>query len=95
MTNDQTSRTHTCIALGPSGNRQVLLKCFDLKMGKVVIWRTFEELPMTDRIVKVTNLWGNLSRKQMKKNKIEFLNRIGEKFDWDNENIDEREGIVE
>ena len=30
VTNDNKSRTHGCIALGPSGNRQGSLKCFDL-----------------------------------------------------------------
>ena len=30
VTNDMTSRTHICIALGPSGNWQGSTKCFDL-----------------------------------------------------------------
>ena len=37
ITNDNTPRTHSCIALGPSGNRQGALKCFDLDTGKMVI----------------------------------------------------------
>ena len=30
-TNDNTPRTHSCIALGPSGNRRCSVKCFDLE----------------------------------------------------------------
>ena len=33
VTNDNTPLTHACIALGPSGNRQGSLKCFDLQTG--------------------------------------------------------------
>ena len=37
VTHDQKSRTHGCIVLGPSGNCQGSLKCFDLETGKIVI----------------------------------------------------------
>ena len=39
ITNGQEARTHSCIYLGPSGNIQGSLKCFDLDTGKVVIRR--------------------------------------------------------
>ena len=45
ITNDNTPRTHSCIALGPSGNRQGALKCFDLETGKMVIRRVADQLP--------------------------------------------------
>ena len=35
VTNDNTPRTHGCIALGSSGNRQGSLKCFDLSAPSV------------------------------------------------------------
>ena len=37
VTNGQDNRTHPCIALGVSGNRQVSIKCFDLDTGKIFI----------------------------------------------------------
>ena len=30
ITNDMKSRTHPCVGIGPSGNMQGLLKCFDI-----------------------------------------------------------------
>ena len=35
VTNVQDKRTHSCIALGASGNRQGSIKCFELDTGKV------------------------------------------------------------
>ena len=35
--NNNSDRTHVCIFLGPSGNRQGSLNCFDLETGKVVV----------------------------------------------------------
>ena len=45
ITNGQEARTHSCISLGPSGNIQGSLKCFDLETGKVVIRRRVVQLP--------------------------------------------------
>ena len=45
ITNDNMPCTHSCIALGPSGNRQVSVKCFDLEMGKFVVRRTINQIP--------------------------------------------------
>ena len=57
VTNNQKPRTHGCIALGPSGNRQGSLKCFDLETGMVVIRRIVKVFPMPDRVVKKVNAW--------------------------------------
>ena len=55
VTNDQKPGTHGCIALGPSGNWQDSLKCFDLETGMVVIRRIVKVMPMPDRVVKKVN----------------------------------------
>ena len=34
VTNDNSERTTSCVALGPAGNRQGLVKCFDIETGK-------------------------------------------------------------
>ena len=44
ITNDNSDRTHTCIFLGPSGNRQKSLNCFDLETRKVVVRRSKKQL---------------------------------------------------
>ena len=91
VTNDNTPRTHACIALGPSGNRQGSLKCFDLKTGKLVVRRIAEQIPWPDRMLKVASEWGRKSKKLVMKDSVQFLNRKGEKFDWDNDEMSDLE----
>ena len=45
VTNDNMPCTQSCITLGPSGNRQGYVKCFDLEMGRVAIRRTINQIP--------------------------------------------------
>ena len=45
VTNDNTERTHSCVALGPVGNRQGSVKCWDIESGKVLHRRTVTQLP--------------------------------------------------
>ena len=47
--NGQETRTHSCISLGPSGNIQGSLKCFDIETGKVVIRRRVVQMPFSNR----------------------------------------------
>ena len=65
--NGQTPRTHQCIALGGSGNRQGSIKCFDLKSGRVVTRRFFRVIYMTYRVVKLFNDWGMKYKKENRK----------------------------
>ena len=84
ITNDMEPRTDPCIAVGPSGNRQGSLLCFKLTNAKVVARQTIKCLPMPDRIVKLLNALGKASGKTS----LKLLNRLREKFDWDNEELD-------
>ena len=60
ITNGQEARTHSCISLGPSGNIQGSLKCF--QTGKVVIrWRVVQ-LPFPNKMPKKANAWGKRAR---------------------------------
>ena len=46
VTNDNnTERTRSYIAVGPVGNRQGSVKCFDIKSGKILHRRTMTQLP--------------------------------------------------
>ena len=54
-TNTMDERTHSCIPLGPSGNLQGSVKCFDLLTGKLIIQRTVKTAPYPHRIIWLTN----------------------------------------
>ena len=88
ITNGQEARTHSCISLGPSGNIQGSLKCFDLETGKVVTRRRVADLLFPNRMLKKANAWGEKSKAQITKVSIQFLNRMGEKFDWENDKVE-------
>ena len=65
ITNEQEERTYSCISLGPSGNMQGSLKCFDLKTGKVVIRRRVEQLPFPNRMLKKAIEWGKKGKHRL------------------------------
>ena len=62
VTNNNTPHTHGCIALGPSGNRQVLLKCFDIETGMFVVRRIAKQILWSDRMLKIASGWGCKSK---------------------------------
>ena len=88
ITNDMKSRTHPCIGLGPAGNMQGSLKCFDIKTGKVVTRRTIKVITMPDDNIKTVNRWGQGQRAVTYGNKLEFLIRVKYLFDWENKELD-------
>ena len=93
--NDNTPRTHSWISLGTSGNRQGSVKCFDLEMGKVVVRSIINQIPWPERMIKKASAWGRQSKEITAKNAIQFRNRHGGKFDWDNDDMSELEVTIE
>ena len=87
ITTGQKARTHRCISLRPSWNVQGSLKSFDLKTGKVIIRRRAVQLPFSNIMPKKANAWGKKSKAHITKDSIQFLNRMGEKFDWENDEV--------
>ena len=87
VTNGNNPRTNGCIALGPSGNRQGSLKCFDIETGKLVVCRIAKQIPWPDRMLKIACEWGLKSKNLVMKDSIQFLDRRGKKFDWDNDKL--------
>ena len=63
------------------------MKCFDLETGKVVTRRRAVQLPFPNIILKKANAWGEKSKAQITKDSIQFLNRMGEKFDLENDKV--------
>ena len=95
ITNTMKDRTHACIALGPTGNVQGSLKCFDLETGRIVKRRTVTPVPMPNRILKKIKKWGQKSKQMRSQRRLDFLNRNKEKFGWDIDADDELEGLLE
>ena len=58
ITNGNNDITHACIALGPSGNIQGSINCFNLDTGRVVVHRTVKQMICLDRILSKANAWG-------------------------------------
>ena len=87
---------YTAIYPGCSGIRNGTLVVFDLETGAVKNPHKFTVLPMSDTIVQKVTAWGRKFQKENLKNKIEFLNRNREWFDWDNDDLEDAdEGLVE
>ena len=91
MTNDNAPRTHGCIALGLSGNLQGSLKWFDLETGKVATRRIIKQIPGPERMLKIANAWGRMSKRLILKDSITFTNQHGKKFDWENDDLSDLE----
>ena len=87
VTNTMKDCTQSCLSLGPAGNLQGSLKCFDILTGKVVTRRTIKVLQMPDRFLKTLNRWGLTSQTTVFGDKLEFLNIMKSKYDWDNDDI--------
>ena len=93
MTNNNTERKRSCVAVRPVGNRQGSVKCWDIESGKILHRRTVTQLPWTKNncLIKKIEAWGKKGARAIKKGCIEFLNRNGEKFDWDNDDLSDLE----
>ena len=85
ITNTQKPRTYPCLAFEPSGYRQGTTKCLDILTNKVVHRRVIRHLPMPLDIRGKVEALGKRSAKAIKKGSLQFLNRKGEKFSWDND----------
>ena len=77
VTNDNTERTRSCVALGPVGNRQGSVTCFDIESGKVLHHRTVTQLPwpLDNNLVKKIEERGKKGASAIKRGCIDFLNR--------------------
>ena len=91
ITNINNYRTHAYIALGTYGNRQGYLNCFDLDMGRVVVRGTVKQMIWPERLLRKANAWGKKGKNAILKGQIKFLNRKGDKFDWENNDLTEIE----
>jgi len=94
VTNTMAPRTFPALYLGPTDNIQGTVKAFHLETGQVHKVRNFTRLHMPEFVIRKAELWGKKAKQDDLKNKIEFLNRNREKFDWDTDEEPD-EGLVE
>ena len=52
-------------------------------------------LPMPDSVIQVINDWGESQKNTDFKNKLEFWDRLKQKYDWENEDLNFGDGKVE
>ena len=52
-------------------------------------------LPMPDSVIQVINDWGKSQKNTDFKNKLEFRDRMKNKYEWENEDLDSEDGRVE
>lgn len=88
-------RTVEGIALGPTGNIQGTQKVFCIRSGRVIKRRKIIPFHMPDRVIRKVNQWGARSKQEEYGNKLAFLNRNKEKYDWDNDDLADEEGLLE
>ena len=89
-----TESTYDALYLGPTGNLQGTFNAFDLKTGLFKNNSNFTRVPIPDLVVKLVKNWGKRSQQEHQKNKLEFLNCLKKKIDWDNSEYDDNKGLV-
>lgn len=96
ITNTQRDRTSPCIMLGPTGNSQGSVWCFNLETKAVVKRRTITLLPMPDRVVRRVVALGKRARQtRSTRDRLNFLNRHKAQFAWDTTDFGEDQDLVE
>ena len=95
VTNGMTPRTHEAIALVTSGNLQETHKVFCLETGLVLNQRVNTVVPMPYLVINKMNQWGERTKREEYGGKLTFLNRTKEKYDYDNNEIQEEEGLLQ
>ena len=60
VTNDNSERTTSCVALGPAGNRQGSIKCFSIETGRILYRRTVTAVPWPEdgKLIRKVEEWG-------------------------------------
>ena len=53
--------------------------------------RVADQVPWPESMIKTTSAWGRKNKKLIMKDSVQFLNRKGKNFDWDNDDLDDLE----
>ena len=79
----------SCVALGPSGNWQGSVKCFDIETGKLLYCCIMTQILWSkdDHLIQKVESWEKRGLRAIKRGCIKFLYRVGKTFDWDNNDL--------
>ena len=71
-----------------------VLQFFDNIIGRVLKYYAIEELPIPVRVITKMYQWVTQSKIEEYGNKLQFLNRTKQHFDWDNDELNNHELAV-
>jgi hypothetical protein len=83
------------IFLGSTGNRQGTHKVFDINTRMTKKPRTVMLLLMPNHIISAINNWGKYHAKEDTKHSLVFLKRTKQLYNWDNNDLQDEEGLVD
>jgi hypothetical protein len=83
------------IFLGPTGHCQGTHKVFDIITSAVKKPRTVTPLPMPDRVISIVNDRVQHHAKENKSCSLILLNCKLKLYDWDNDDLNANEGLIE
>jgi hypothetical protein len=94
ITNTIQRCTFPGIIFGPTSNRQGTHKVFDIDTGAIKKPSTVTPLPMRNKVISVVNNWGQSHLKENKSSSLIFLNCKWQLYHWDNNNLNNEEGLA-
>ena len=94
VTNTLEACTFIGVYCGPTDNIQGTCKVFDVLTRKVKKVCNFTILPMPDQVIRLVNKWEQKLQHDDLQNKLGFLNRVKQKYDWDAEGSPD-EGLIQ
>ena len=94
ITNDNTDRTHQCIYCGPPINKKGPLNCLDVDTGMVVVRRLMKLVIWFSILFKKTNARNRKGNSTKTREKVKFLNQVGEMFDGDKDDLDKIDHLI-
>ena len=87
--------TKSCIIVDIAGSRiKGTRKRNENRALMATVPRNMDVLPIPDDVIAAVNAWGRRHQKEVKRNRIKFLNRVKQPYSWDNADLDDDQGKV-
>ena len=95
VTNTQNPRTFPGIYLVPTVIFRARWGYFLSRPVSLINRGQWQISPLSERFITLVDKWANSSSREYTQSRLEFLNRHKQKFYWENDGLDESEGLVE
>ena len=95
VTNTQHPRTFHGVYLCPTGNIKGTLKVFDLKTAVLKKQQTITEPPTPDQVITILDKCAKMFIREDIQSRLSLLKRHRHKFDWENDDPDKSNSLVE